>query len=192
MATSSGGGTASRGSGSTGGRRWLRSAARSGPVAEGFSSTLCGFWLGHQCFAVPASVVGEVVTFESMTPVPLAPPAVRGLFNLRGTPVAVIDLAVALGLADVPPAEEPRPGHPLTTLVLRAGELLVGVIIRRMEMVVPAGRGRFRPRGESGEENPLVAGFLEIPERAALVMTVLGASELLDKLSELRFRRDEE
>jgi purine-binding chemotaxis protein CheW len=183
-------GGAGAGSGPVG-RRWKGSAARE-TGAEGYASTLCGFWLGNQCFAVSAAIVGEVVTCDALTPVPLAPAAIRGLFNLRGTPVAVIDLGVALALADVPPAEEPRPDRPLTALVLRSGELLVAVIIRRMEMVVPAGRGRFRPRGEGGEENPLVAGFLEIAERAALVMTVLGSEELMAKLSELRFRRGDD
>jgi purine-binding chemotaxis protein CheW len=164
----------------------------SGPAAEGFPETLCGFWLGDHVFAVPASIVGEVIQCEAVTPVPLAPPAIRGLFNLRGTPVAVVDLAMALGLPDVQPVEDPQPGRPLTVLVLRADELLVGVVIRRMEMVLPARRGRFRPRRDTGDENPLVAGFVEVPERGALVLTVLGAADLLDKLEELRFRGEDD
>jgi purine-binding chemotaxis protein CheW len=163
-----------------------------GPIVEGFPETLCGFWLGDQCLAVAASIVGEVVPCESMTPVPLAPPAIRGLFNLRGTPVAVIDLGTALGLTDLAPAEEPQAGRPMSVLVLRAEELLVGVVIRRMEMVLPAHRGRFRLRRDSAEENPLVAGFVEVPERASLVMTVLGSEELLAKLQELRFIREDD
>jgi purine-binding chemotaxis protein CheW len=153
---------------------------------------LCGFWLGQQSFALPASIVGEVVPIDALTPVPLAPPAVRGLFNLRGTPVAAVDLGVALGLHDLPPADEPRPGQPLTVLVLRAGELVVGAIIRRMEMVVPAGRGQYRSRGETGEESPLVTGFLEIAERGALLMTVLAAEEVLVRIGELRLRRSDD
>jgi purine-binding chemotaxis protein CheW len=182
---------------STGGRggaerRWLRSSGRGGgPVVHGFATTLCGFWLGNQCFAIAAAIVGEVVPVEALTPVPLAPAAVRGLFNLRGTPVAAVDLGVALGLSDVPPVEEPRPGQPLTALVIRSGDLLVGALIRRMEMVIPAGRGHYRPRGESSEESALVAGFLEIEDRGALVMTVLGSEELVDRLSALRLRRAE-
>jgi purine-binding chemotaxis protein CheW len=182
-----------RSSGASGGRRGLRSTGRgAGPAPEGFGATLCGFWLGEQSFAIAAAIVGEVVPVEALTPVPLAPAAVRGLFNLRGTPVAAVDLGTALGLGDLPLAEEPRPGHPLTALVIRSGDLLVGALIRRMEMVIPAGRGRFRPRGESGEENPMVAGFLEIAERGALVMTVLGSEELVERLAALRLRQSED
>jgi chemotaxis signal transduction protein len=179
------------GSNDSRGRRGLRSGK--GPAAaEGFPGTLCSFWLGTHCFAIPSSIVGEVVTVESLTPVPLAPGPVRGLFNLRGTPVAAVDLGAALTLAEAPAVEEPRAGQPLIALVLRAGDLMVGVLIRRMEMVVPAGRGRFRPRGDSGEESPLVVGFLEIAERGSLVMTVLGAEEVLDRLGELRLQRGDD
>jgi purine-binding chemotaxis protein CheW len=193
VATSSttAGASGSRGSGGPERTRGRRGGG-GGAAAEGFPETLCGFWLGDQCFAVPASIVGQVVACEAWTPVPMAPPAIRGLFNLRGTPVAVLDLPAALGLPGLSPPEEPQPGRPLTVLVLRAGELIVGVVIRRMEMVLPAGRGRFRPRRDSGEENPLVAGFVELQERGALVITVLGAEELLAKLDELRFRREDD
>ncbi len=174
-------------SGGTAGRRSGRSAGR---AAEGFTTTLCAFWLGEQCFAVAAAVVGEVVAVETLTPVPLSAQAVRGLFNLRGTPVAALDLGLALALPDVPTVEDPRPGHPLTALVIRSGDLVAGALIRRMEVVIPAGRGRFRPRGDSPEESELVAGFLEIADH--LVITVLAADVLIERLTALRLRRGED
>jgi purine-binding chemotaxis protein CheW len=137
---------------------------------------------------VAADVVGEVVSVEALTPVPLAPAAIRGIFNLRGTPMAVVDLPRALELPGGAPAE-PRPGQGLAALVLRAGDLLVAALIDRMEMVVPPGRGRFRPRSEGGEESALVQGFLEISEPRTLVMTVLGSDEIMARLAELRFRQ---
>jgi purine-binding chemotaxis protein CheW len=161
------------------------------PEERGHTSTLCGFWLGQQCFALAAEIVGEVVAVESVTPVPLAPPAVLGLFNLRGTPVALVDLVRALGLT-VPEGGEAQPRQTQVALVLRVGELVVGALIGRMEMVVPAGRGRFRPATESNEESPLVEGFLEISDRGALVMTVLRSPEIVARLAELRLRRTDE
>jgi chemotaxis signal transduction protein len=175
-------------------------AGRGGPRApeeRGFASTLCGFWLGQQCFAIAADLVGEVVAVEAITPVPMAPPAILGLFNLRGTPVALVDLVRALALTGTGDAEPVRPGQTRTALVLRPGEtndFLLGALIGRMEMVVPAGRGRFRTRSESNEESPLVEGFLEVSDRGSFVMTVLSTPEIVARLTELRFRRadDEE
>jgi purine-binding chemotaxis protein CheW len=190
-------GSGSQSYGASSGRRSGGSGRPGGraPEDRGFASTLCGFWLGQQCFAISADIVAEVVSVESVTPVPLAPPAVLGLFNLRGTPVALVDLLRALELPGLE-AELVRAGQTRTALVLRpadAGDFLLGALIGRMEMVVPAGRGRFRSRSESNEESPLVDGFLEVSDRGSLVMTVLSAPEIVARLAELRFRRlDEE
>jgi chemotaxis signal transduction protein len=186
-----GGGGASTGPGGSRRSGSGRGAPRA-PEERGHAATLCGFWLGQQCFGIAAGIVGQVVSVESVTPVPLAPPAVLGLFNLRGTPVALVDLVRALGLTGTGQAEPLRTGQQRTALVLRPGEasdFLVGALINRMEMVIPAGRGRFRPRSESTEESPLVEGFLEMSERGSLVMTVLSSAEVVARLSELRFRR---
>jgi chemotaxis signal transduction protein len=196
VATSSMGGGGGPSGGLSGSRK--SGSGRGGsraPEERGFSATLCGFWLGQQCFAIAADMVGEVVPIDAVTPVPLAPPAVLGLFNLRGTPVALVDLVRALALTGTGEVEPLRPGQTRTGLVLRSTELhdfLLGALINRMEMVIPAGRGRFRPRSESNEESPLVEGFLEISDRGSLVMTVLSSPEIVARLSELRFRRLDE
>ena len=140
--------------------------------------------------------MGEVVSVEAVTPVPLAPPAILGLFNLRGTPVALVDLVRALALPGTGDASRCRPGRPARRWCCARArrDFLLGALIGRMEMVVPAGRGRFRTRSESNEESPLVEGFLEISDRGSLVMTVLSSPEIVARLAELRFRRadDEE
>jgi chemotaxis signal transduction protein len=197
MAASTGGSGSGYGSGgasaggsaraTAGGERRARGGAPP-PAERGFASTLCAFWLGQQCYALAAEIVGEVVAVEALTPVPLAPPAIRGIFNLRGTPMAVVDLPRALELPVTAPAE-PRAGLGLAALVLRAGDLQVAALIDRMEVVVPPGRGRFRARSEGHEESALVQGFLELAEPRALVLTVLGADEIMARLAELRFRR---
>jgi chemotaxis signal transduction protein len=197
MSSTGSGGDASLGGGASGSRRSGGSGRPGGraPEERGFQSTLCAFWLGEQCFAISADIVAEVVPVESVTPVPLAPAAVLGLFNLRGTPVALVDLVRALDLTGTGEVEALRPGQVRTALVLRpenAGDFLLGALIGRMEMVVPAGRGRFRTRSESNEESPLVDGFLEVSDRGALVLTVLGSAQIVARLSELRFRRIEE
>ena len=61
---------------------------------------LCAFWLAGRCLGLDVRWVGEVVALEAMTRVPSARPAVRGLFNLRGEPIVVIDLSELLDLGD--------------------------------------------------------------------------------------------
>jgi chemotaxis signal transduction protein len=163
-------------------------ARRSGdaPVPR-LQHSLCAFWLGEHCYGLETALVGEVMTVDALAPVPLAPAPVRGLFNLRGTPVALLDLSRVLELPELMPVEEPRPGKPLVALVLRNQRLLVGLLIRRMEMVIPRGRGTFSPPGVSAAEHPIVAGFLELSERSGLTVTVLDPEALLDRLDRLKY-----
>ena len=51
---------------------------------------------GRRC-ALPVSVVNEVAAMPNVTPVPHAPPAVRGVAPLHGQVLPVIDLGVWLG-----------------------------------------------------------------------------------------------
>ncbi|MGH7223488.1 MAG: chemotaxis protein CheW, partial [Gemmataceae bacterium] len=44
----------------------------------------CSFFLDGLRFGVDVRKVQEVVAYQEMTRVPLAPPTVRGLLNLRG------------------------------------------------------------------------------------------------------------
>jgi chemotaxis signal transduction protein len=66
------------------------------------SSRACAFTLAGHRVAVDVADAREVVVFESITPLPLAPPFVLGLANLRGSVMPVVDLAPLLGL---PPRE---------------------------------------------------------------------------------------
>ena len=51
------------------------------------------FRLGRQGFGLPLDQVREIVTAGSITPVPLAPSVIRGLANVRGRVVTLIDVA---------------------------------------------------------------------------------------------------
>jgi chemotaxis signal transduction protein len=153
-----------------------------------FDHSVCAFWLGDHCYGLVASLVGEVFLAEACTPVPVAPPAVIGLFNLRGTPVALVDMAQILELPGGTTLVDERPDGMLMALVLRADSLLVGALIRKMEVVIPAGQSLLHPADQGPGEHPAVAGFLELPERPELTVTLLDPQELVSRLDRLRYR----
>lgn len=53
--------------------------------------------LGEE-YAVDILRVKEIIEYDSLTRVPAMPPAVRGVINLRGRVVPVVDLALRFGL----------------------------------------------------------------------------------------------
>lgn len=63
------------------------------------------FHLGDVEFALPIAALQEVVNYPArVTPVPLSPPFLLGLFNLRGTLIPIVDLKPLLAIAPEAPA----------------------------------------------------------------------------------------
>ncbi len=68
------------------------SAAQSLPTRQ-----FCVFRAGRERFCLPVLEVEEVVDWPLVTRVPLGPPFLMGVFNLRGTIIPVVDIAVTEG-----------------------------------------------------------------------------------------------
>jgi purine-binding chemotaxis protein CheW len=57
------------------------------------------FKLGNELFAINVAQVREVLEVPAITKVPTAPPYMRGLVNVRGKAIPVVDLRLRFGLA---------------------------------------------------------------------------------------------
>ena len=55
------------------------------------------FLLGGEAFAVGILHIKEIIEYGGLTEVPMMPPAIRGVINLRGAVVPVLDLSVRFG-----------------------------------------------------------------------------------------------
>ncbi|GAA4014586.1 chemotaxis protein CheW [Actimicrobium antarcticum] len=55
------------------------------------------FSLGKEVFAVGILVIKEIIQYGQLTTVPMMPACIRGVINLRGAVVPVIDLTVRFG-----------------------------------------------------------------------------------------------
>jgi purine-binding chemotaxis protein CheW len=68
-----------------------------GPVDSGPALQYLTFSLGDEVFAMDIRCVREIIQHGNMTMVPLMPAFVRGVINLRGSVVPVIDLQSRFG-----------------------------------------------------------------------------------------------
>jgi len=57
------------------------------------------FLLGHEFYGLPVLKVREIIRMVDITPVPHMPPCVKGVINLRGKLIPVMDLRVRFELA---------------------------------------------------------------------------------------------
>jgi purine-binding chemotaxis protein CheW len=84
---------------------------------------LISFRVGDQEFCVDIMAVREIKGWMPATTLPHAPPYVRGVINLRGAVLPIIDLAQRLGL----PAAEATARHVI--IVVKVGERVVGLLV---------------------------------------------------------------
>ncbi len=70
-------------------------------VKEGISQTLClSFHVAGEEYAIGILQGKEIIEFATLTRVPKTPTSVRGVINLRGNVVPVVDLATKFGLPE--------------------------------------------------------------------------------------------
>ena len=68
-------------------------------VAEQVPQQYLTFQLGGEVYAIAIQDIREIIEFGALTTVPLMPDFIRGVINLRGMVVPVVDLACRFGRA---------------------------------------------------------------------------------------------
>lgn len=96
------------------------------------------FRLGAERFGVRLDSVREIRRPPRVTPLPEAPPWLRGVTNLRGTILAVVDVGVGLGIRDQVAATEGR-AHRL--VVMRDGDCDAGFCVDGVDGVLSFDEG---------------------------------------------------
>ncbi|MCS0616205.1 chemotaxis protein CheW [Massilia kyonggiensis] len=65
--------------------------------ADGQTAQYLTFMLGGEAFGIGIMAVKEIIEFSGITDVPMMPDSIRGVINLRGAVVPVMDLAARFG-----------------------------------------------------------------------------------------------
>ncbi|NWB31347.1 chemotaxis protein CheW [Pseudomonas gingeri] len=100
------------------------------------------FRLGQEMFAVSTLSVREIVEYGPITALPLAPPSIRGVTNLRGAAIAVLDLGVFFG--GTPTQQSPR--SCIVMLETRGASAgLMGIIVDAVSEVLEIPLDRIEP-----------------------------------------------
>src|SRR6478672_3748050 len=120
----------------------------------------CTFFLDGLRFGVDVQKVQEVVPYQEMTRVPLAPPTVRGLLNLRGQIVTGIDLRRRLDLPERPAGNLPM------NIVLRDEDSPVSFLVDDISEVVEVSAEECQrpPETLQGRVRELIQGVYPLPD----------------------------
>lgn len=97
-----------------------------------------------QDFCIEVQFVREVRAWTHVTRLPGARPYVRGVLNMRGTVLPVIDLAARLGLADVDLNAKPA------IVIVRVDGRLVGLLVEGVSDLFQIPRSELKATPETG------------------------------------------
>ncbi len=153
-------------------------AGTDGPaVGRGSASRqIATFHVGPLYVGIDVSRVQEVLRYQPLSRVPLAPVAVVGLLNLRGQIVTAIDLRRCFGM----PAR--RDGHVPMHIVIRTAEGAVCLLVDAMDDVVDLSEARWSPTPESFDSptRELVSGVYTLEDRLLLLLDHERAAAVID------------
>ena len=126
----------------------------------------CTFHVDNLFLGIDVQQVQEVIRYQEMTGVPLAPDAISGLINLRGQIVTAIDLRERLNLPLRDEEELPM------NVVVRDSENAVSLLVDRIGDVVEVDDDLFElpPATLKSDVRKLISGAYKLPERLLLVL----------------------
>lgn len=140
------------------------------------SQQFCTFFLNGHFFGTPVPQVQEVIQYQKMTRVPLAPNVVSGMINLRGQIVSAIDLRRRLGLHDRPDGQLPM------NVVVRTNEGAVSVLVDEIGDVIEVEEETLEspPETLQGFARQVVRGVYKLSGRLLLALDIDRVVDLGD------------
>ena len=126
----------------------------------------CTFYLDNHMFGVKVEQVQEVFRYQEMTKVPLAPPVVRGLINLRGQIITAIDLRQRLGMEPLPEGKLPM------NVVVRTKDGVVSLLVDEIADVLEVSEDVHErpPETIPDEVRQLVLGVYKLSGKLLLIL----------------------
>ena len=122
---------------------------------------LMAFRIGAQEFCVDIMAVREIRGFTPATPLPQSPGFVRGVINLRGAVLPIVDLSARLGFG---PAE-PTARHVI--MVVQVGDQVVGLLVDAVSDILTVSSEAVQPTPDVASDmaKMFVRGVLAIDGR---------------------------
>ncbi len=128
------------------------------------------FRLGKEDYAIDILQVREIRAHEPVTHIANAPAYLKGVINLRGAIVPIVDMRVKLALA--------KADYDATTVViiLNIAGRPVGIVVDAVSDVVKLSRDEVRPppTWHGGIETGFIRGLAPVDDRLLIVIDIAG------------------
>ena len=149
------------------------------PALESAAGKYLTFRLGDEAYGIAVLKIREIIGLQKITPVPQMPPHARGVINLRGKVIPVVDLRRKFHLDEAPETER-------TCIIVVQAQLgdgdvsLVGLIVDAVEEVTQIAAGEIEPKPDmtGSGQNTFILG---LAKSEGSVKTLLDIEQLLSE-----------
>jgi purine-binding chemotaxis protein CheW len=134
---------------------------------------LITFQLGEQVLGIDIMAIREIRAWSPATPLPNVPAYVRGVVNLRGVVLPVLDLRHRIGWGET----DPTARHVI--IVVRIADQLQGLIVDAVNDIVAINPDEIQPLpsvGDGGSPS-FLEGLVTVEER---MITIVALDRLID------------
>jgi purine-binding chemotaxis protein CheW len=126
------------------------------------------FALGDEQYGIEILRVQEIKGYSGITPIPNTPPHIRGVMNLRGTVIPVVDLRAKFRL-------ETRAYDKFTVIiVVTVGARIIGLVVDGVSDVLDIARDEIRAAPELGQrgDTRFISGMVHVGERLVVLLDI--------------------
>ena len=137
-------------------------------VASPNERELVAFRIGDQEFCVDIMAVREIRGWAPVTALPHSPSFLRGVLNLRGAVLPIVDLADRLGF----PSTDPTARHVI--IVAQVNRQVIGLLVDAVSDILTIGDDSIQPPPEvaSGRVRSFVRGLVAIESRMVSLISL--------------------
>ena len=139
------------------------------PANAGVAGEFLTFTLGQEEYGVDILKVQEIRGYDAVTRLPDAPDYIKGVINLRGTIVPIIDMRVKVRL-------DAKVDATTVMIVLNVADRVVGMVVDSVSVVVELSGEQFRPMPDvgTGIDRRYLTGIGALDERMLILLDIEG------------------
>lgn len=140
-------------------------------MAENYQKLLT-FSLGSEGYGISILKVKEIIGMMDITPVPRTPEFVKGVINLRGKIIPVMDLRTKFSMSEQEYDE--RTCIIVVEISIKGVQKLIGVVVDMVSEVVTISNDQIEPPPEYGTsvEHNAILGIGKIKERVVIILDI--------------------
>lgn len=135
---------------------------------DGFAQEYLTFTLGAEEYAIDILKVQEIRGYDTVTTIANAPEFIKGVINLRGTIVPIVDLRIKFGIGN------PEYTPVTVVIILNLASRVVGIVVDSVSDVIPLADDQLRPAPDFASQvgTQYILGLGTVTDRMLIVVDI--------------------